>query len=325
MSGPDQPAAAPGTTGVAAPPTDVAVVIPCYNEALTIAAVVRDFARVLPHARIYVFDNNSTDGTAAVAAEAGATVVHSPRQGKGNVLRHMAETVDADAYILVDGDDTYAADAAPAMLQEFARAHLDMLVGARLSAYESGSFRPYHHLGNQIIAALVNLLYRCHLTDVLSGYRVLSHRFVALVRLRRGGFEVETEYTLQALTKGLAVAEMPVPYRSRPPGSFSKLSTWNDGFRILRCIVLLFKDYKPLVFFTTLAVLVGLASLLFGSVPIADYIEFRYVLHVPLAILAAALGLLSVIFLTVGLVLDTIAHLHQETIDLWKHQFGKRR
>jgi len=303
----------------------VAVVIPCYDEEQTIRKVVEDFRKALPGAEIFVFDNNSRDASAEVARAAGAHVVASPIQGKGHVVRHMAEVVDADVYLLVDGDDTYPADAAPEMVRRLRREGLDMLVGARLEEYAPGAFRPFHRAGNRVITWLIRLLFRARLGDVLSGYRALSRTFVDLVRVRRAGFEVETEMTLQALAKRLRVAEMPVRYGCRPPGSESKLDTWSDGFLIVRCIAMLFKDYKPLFFFSAISVLLALAALAAGSAPIMDFVETGLVPHVPRAILAAALGTLSIIFLTAGLILDTIAKYHEETIDLWKRSFRERR
>jgi len=313
-----------GEAGRAAEPR-VAVVIPCLDEAPTVEKVVRDFSQALPDASIYVFDNGSTDGTAEAARRAGATVVHSPQRGKGNVIRHMSDEVEADLYVLVDGDDTYPAEAAPALIERFRRDGLDMLVATRLEQFGSGSFRPFHHLGNRMLSGLIRLVFRTACTDVLSGYRILSAGLVQLVRLRTRGFEVETELTLQALTKRLALAEMPIDNRSRPEGSESKLSTWSDGLLILRCIILIFKDYKPLLFFGGLALLLTLGSLAIGSAPVADFIESRYVYHVPRAILAAALAILALVAVTAGLILDTIAKLHQETIELWKHHLRDRR
>jgi glycosyltransferase involved in cell wall biosynthesis len=303
----------------------VAVVIPCFNEAPTIERVVQDFARELPGAAIYVFDNNSTDGTGQIAARAGARVVRSPMQGKGNVVQHMSNAVDADVYILVDGDGTYSEAAAPKMLERFLHDELDMLVASRLEQHDEDSFRPFHRLGNLLISGTISTLFRTRFVDVLSGYRLLSRRFVDLVRLRTGGFEVETEMTLQCLTKRLAWAEMPVEYGRRPEGSLSKLSTWSDGLLILKCILLIFKDYKPLLFFSGLAGLLALASLLVGIAPIRDYLDTRYVLHVPRAILAAGLGILSMICLSAGLILDTISKLHQESIELWKRALDQKR
>jgi hypothetical protein len=322
--------AGPGSRGAAGAPAEaseprIAVVIPCFDEAATIGKVVRDFAAALPRAQVVVFDNNSTDGSGEIARAAGAQVIASPLQGKGNVLRHMARALDADVYVLVDGDDTYPASAAPDLVARLRRDDLDMLVGARLAGHEEGAFRRFHHEGNRLISRLISLLFRTRLSDVLSGYRVLSREFVRIVPIRMGGFEVETEMTLQALSKRLRVAEVPVPYRRRPPGSASKLSTSSDGLLILRCIVLLFKDYRPLVFFGALGAGFALASLLAGIAPIRDYIESRYVHHVPLAILAAGLAILSTVCLTAGLILDTISRLHQETIDLWRRQLREPR
>jgi len=287
--------------------------------------VVRDFSKALPDAEIYVFDNNSRDGTAGVAERAGARVVPSPRQGKGNVVRHVAAAVEADLYILVDGDDTYPADAAPDLLERLQRDGLDMLVATRLEEHESGAFRPFHRLGNRWISALIRRLFRTGLTDVLSGYRVLSRDFLEIVQIRSEGFEVETEMTLQALSKRMAIAEVPVPYRSRGPESQSKLSTWSDGFLIARCILMLFKDYKPLAFFSAVALVLALAALASGGVAVSDFVQTGYVYHVPRAILGAALGILSVISFTAGLILDTIAKNHEETIAIWKKHLGERR
>ncbi len=306
-------------------PPQIAIVIPCFNEALTVRKVIEDFSRAVPDAMVYVFDNNSVDGTGEIARAAGARVIVSPIQGKGNVIRHMSRVVDADIYVLVDGDDTYSADAAPAMLERFHLDHLDMLVGTRLEGFEKGSFRAFHQFGNRLISGLVSILFRKRLTDVLSGYRILSRSFVDVVYLRRGGFEVETEMTLQALTKHLVVGEMPVQYSSRPEESPSKLNTWGDGWLIVKCIVLLFKDYRPLVFFLGLATLLAMGSLVAGSAPIRDYIETAYVLHVPRAILATGLAILSLTALTAGLILDTVVRLHEETVKFWKQQMDRRR
>jgi len=302
----------------------IAVVIPCYDEATTIRQVIEDFRRALPAATVWMFDNNSTDGTGEEARRAGACVVRSPRQGKGNVLQHMSEVVDADVYVVVDGDGTYRAAAAPDLVDRFLRDNLDTLA-SRFEQHDGDAFRPFHRLGNLLITRTISVLFRTKLTDVLSGYRVLSRRFVDVVRLRMGGFEVETEMTLQCLTKRLAYAEVAVPYGPRPAGSRSKLSTWSDGFLILRCILLIFKDYKPLLFFSGLAGLLALGSLVIGSSPIDDYLRARYVFHVPRAILAAGLAILAAISLTAGVILDTIAKYHQESIELWKRVLDRTR
>jgi glycosyltransferase involved in cell wall biosynthesis len=298
----------------------VAVVIPCLDEEATIADVVRDFARVLPGAEIYVFDNGSTDATAEVARRAGGRVIVSPQRGKGNVVRHMSHAVDADVYVLVDGDGTYSADAAPALVEQLRRERLDMLVATRLEAHADGAFRPFHTFGNRLVSRLVSALFSTTVTDVLSGYRVLSRELVKLVRLRARGFEVETELTLQALAKRFSVREVPVPYGRRPPGSRSKLSTWGDGLIILKCLLLIFKDYRPLYFFSVAAIVFGLASVAAGIGPVLEFYRTGLVYQVPRAVLAAALGVLATISLAVGLILDTVSRYHQETIELWRQQ-----
>lgn len=301
-------------------PTDlrVAVVIPCLDEEATIGKVAEDLKGALPGAEIYVFDNGSRDRTAEIARRSGAVVVTSPRRGKGHVIRHMASVVDADAYVLVDGDDTYPAHEAPELLRRFRESGVDMVVATRLDAHDDKAFRVFHKLGNRLIARTISVLFRAPITDVLSGYRVLSRDFVRLVHLRSGGFEIETEMTLQALARGLSILEVPVPYGRRPEGSTSKLDTWKDGFLILKCIFLLFKDYKPFVFFGSLAALFVVLSLAAGSAPVLDFARTGYVYHVPRAILAAGLAILAAVSFGVGLLLDTISRYHEETLELWK-------
>jgi glycosyltransferase involved in cell wall biosynthesis len=305
-------------------PNHVAVIIPCYNEEPSVAKVVADFRRELPNATIYVFDNNSTDRSVAEATRAGAVVIRSPEQGKGNVMRHSFQVVDADIYVIVDADDTYRAAAAPAMIEQLKRDDLDMLVGVRLGEYQSGAFRRFHLFGNTLISSLISLFFKTHLSDVLSGYRILSRTFVEIVPIRARGFEIETEITLQALSKRLRVAETEVAYGSRGEGSVSKLSTASDGLLILRSILMLFRDYRPLVFFSILGFGFAIGSLLAGLAPVQDYIETRYVLHVPRAILAAGLATLSLLSFTAGLILDTISRFHQETVEMLKPNSRKR-
>ena len=301
----------------------LAVVIPCLNEETTVAQVVTDFARELPDAQIYVFDNGSTDRTAEVARQAGATVVFSPRRGKGNVIRHMANAVNADVYMLVDGDSTYPAAAAGELLRQFHAHGVDMLVATRLESHDGEAFRLFHKLGNRLIARIISALFSTSVSDVLSGYRVLSADFVRVLHVRSEKFEIEAELTLQALAKGFTIREVPVAYGSRPAGSRSKLNTWSDGFLILKCIALLFKDYKPFVFFTWVAALLALASLASGSAPVIDFYRYGLVLHIPRAILAAGLGTLATICFGVGLLLDSIARYHLETVELLKRSLRR--
>jgi glycosyltransferase involved in cell wall biosynthesis len=296
----------------------IAVLIPCLDEERTIGKVVDEMKAALPGAEIIVFDNGSSDRTAEIARASGARVIASPRRGKGNVIRHMANVIQADVYLLIDGDDTYPVADAPRLLETFLASGADMLVATRLESHDPDAFRIFHELGNRLISRTIAALFRTPVSDVLSGYRILSSRFVRLVQLRSEGFEIETEMTLQALAKGLPIVESPIAYRARPPGSHSKLGTWSDGLLILKCILLVFKDYKPFVFFTTSAALLLACSLAVGSAPLLDFYRFAYVYHVPRAILAAALALLSALSFGVGLLLDTVSRYHQETVEQWK-------
>lgn len=296
----------------------IAVVIPCLDEERTIGNVVGDMKAALPGAEIIVFDNGSSDRTAELAQASGARVIASPRRGKGNVIRHMANFVQADVYVLVDGDDTYPAADAPRLIERFLGSGVDMLVATRLASHGDHAFRVFHKFGNRLISRSIALLFRTPVTDVLSGYRILSNRFVRLVHLRSEGFEIETEMTLQALAKGLPFLEVPIEYKCRPPGSHSKLDTVSDGLLIFKCILLLFKDYKPFVFFSAVTALLLLCSLVVGSAPVLDFYRYAFVYHVPRAILAAALALLAAMSFAVGILLDTISRYHQEAMEPWK-------
>jgi glycosyltransferase involved in cell wall biosynthesis len=291
----------------------VAVLLPCYNEEVTVAKVVRDFRAALPHAAVYVFDNNSTDHTAELARAAGAVVVRSPRQGKGHVVKHMFEIVDADLLVMADGDDTYPADSAPELLRALTDSGADMVVGMRLSRFDDRAFRRLHEFGNKLISGTISLLFRAPITDVLSGYRVFTRHFARSLYLKSGGFDVETELTLQALVRNCVIREVPVHYRSRPEGSVSKLNTFADGLHIFRAIILIFKDYKPLAFFSLLAAAAFVLGLIAGWFPVKDYLQNRYVSHVPLAMLAAALEILAALFLGIGLILHAVTRFHVET------------
>lgn len=295
----------------------MAVLLPCYNEEATVAKCVADFRAALPEAVVYVFDNNSTDKTAALAEAAGAVVVASRRQGKGFVVQHMFRAVDADVYVMADGDDTYPAADAPALIAAFIETGADMLVGSRLEDHEGAdSFRPLHVLGNGLFVALVNLLFGVRLRDILSGYRVFSRRFVRTMPLSAGGFGIETDMTLNALSKNMHVIERPIHYGSRPQGSESKLNTWSDGVVIATAIFRLFKDYKPLAFFTSLALILGVLSLSAGVLPLREYWNTAHVQSTPLALLAASIGILSALMFAVGLVLDTLARYHLEVFQV---------
>jgi glycosyltransferase involved in cell wall biosynthesis len=300
----------------AGPYGDMVVVVPCYNEEVTVAKVVADFTQALPGAQIFVYDNNSSDETALRASQAGAIVRHAPRQGKGNVVRQMFDEVDARIYVMVDGDDTYPAEAAPELIAELQKTGADMVVGVRMLSFAAGSFRRFHQLGNRLVASLISRLFSAKVTDVLSGYRVCSRAFVKTVPLMSEGFEIETEMTLQALAKRFVIRELPIAYGRRPEGSRSKLDTWSDGFLVLKSIAMIFKDYKPLLFFSCLSGFLLVVTLLAGLAPILDYVRARYVFHLPLAILATGTGILSALSLTIGLILHTISRYHNENFEL---------
>ncbi len=299
-------------TNLPFPGSKKAVLIPCYNEEVTIEKVVKDFRRELPDAVIYVYDNNSTDRTAEIARKAGAAVARCPIQGKGNVVRQMFEEIEADVYILADGDDTYPAEAVHELLAVFEEKGFDMLVGSRLSQFEEQSFRRFHQIGNHLITGLIGLLFHVPITDMLSGYRIFRRSFVKTIPLMSGGFEIETELTLQSVAKGFRFGEHPVPYRRRPEGSYSKLNTWSDGFLVLKSIFLIFRYYRPLFFFSAVAMLFGLLSITAGYQPVKEYFEEQYVYAVPRAILASGLGVLAMFSMGIGLILETVIRLHNE-------------
>ena len=303
----------------------IAVLIPCYNEEITIVKVVNDSRLYLPSAQIYVFDNNSSDRTAEFARTAGAEVILSPIQGKGHVVRHAFRVIDADIYILVDGDDTYPMDAAPKLIEQV-EAGFDMVVGTRLSVFTPGAFRKFHLFGNHFLSATVSSFFGQKISDMLSGFRAFSREFVEQIPLNSQGFEIETDLTLQAISKNYPICEVPVAYRERPEGSFSKLKTFDDGFLILKFIFRLVRDYKPLQFFSCLAAFFVLLSLASGYAPIHDYMVSGFVYTVPRAILASACMLLAVVLFGVGLILDSqIRHFNEQfTITQKLHQSTQR-
>ncbi|MGE0615707.1 MAG: glycosyltransferase family 2 protein [Bacteriovoracia bacterium] len=297
--------------------SDVAVLLPCYNEEITIAKVVADFRTHLPGAKIYVFDNNSNDRTSERARGAGATVVPSPKQGKGCVVRHMFDTVEATIYLMADGDDTYPAKSAPQLIQE-CRGGVDMVVGIRMESYDQSASRRFHKFGNHLVARLISLSFSTKVTDVLSGFRAFSRSFVKSVPLVSVGFTIETEMTMQAVAKGFSLREIPIEYGARPEGSFSKLRTYSDGTIVLATIVDIFKNYKPLTFFGGLCVLLGVISAIVGSAPVMDFFTTGVVVHVPRAVLAAALAIMAMLSLGIGLILDSTCKYHHETFTLWR-------
>jgi glycosyltransferase involved in cell wall biosynthesis len=286
----------------------VTVLIPCHNEALTVGKVVDDFRRELPRAAVVVVDNGSTDATAATATAHGATVLKEPRRGKGFAVETMFDYVDADVYVMVDGDDTYPADRVHDLLAPVLAGEADMAVASRLAGHDQESFRPLHVWGNNLVRGLVNRVGRAHLTDILSGYRAMTRDVVARLPVVASGFEVETELTLQMLYYRRRLVEVPVAYGRRPQGSASKLRTFRDGARVLWRIFTLFRAFKPLTFFGSLALLLAGLGLLAGIPPIHDYLTdpTDFVRHVPLAILATGLMMLAAGCLFVGVVLHAV-------------------
>ncbi len=283
----------------------IAVLIPCYQEELTIGKVVEDFKRVLPGAAIYVYDNNCTDKTAEVARKAGAIVRREKRQGKGFVVASMFEQVDADIMVMVDGDDTYEAGAVDALLEPILKGDADMTAAARLKTYTDKSFRPFHLFGNKLVCSAINWMFNSNISDIFSGYRAFTREAVAQIPITAAGFDVETELTLQALYRGLVIKEISAPYRARPEGSFSKLSTFSDGFKVIFKLFLILRSYKPLTFFGICTLVLLALGLLVGSRPIYEYATEHYVYAVPSAILAAALVLLAFLSLSLGLILNS--------------------
>jgi len=290
----------------------IAVFVPCLNEELTIARVIDDFRRTLPAAAIFVIDNDSTDRTREIAIERGARVLVETRRGKGFAVRTAFRRIDADVYVMVDGDDTYPAEAVIALLEPVLAGRADMTVGSRLTAGSSSAFRPLNRLGNRIYPSLLRFLLRVRLTDILSGFRVMTREFVRGVPIAASGFEIEAELTVKAIERGYRLVELPIDLRSRPAGSVSKIRIASDGWRILWTIILLFRDYKPMTFFGGLGLLFMLAGLIPGWIVITEFLETGLVPRFPSAILAAALELAGILLIAVGLVLSAVVHRFQE-------------
>lgn len=296
----------------------IAVLIPCYNEELTITKVINDFKNELPEAEIYVFDNNSKDNTASKAEDAGAIVKKEYNQGKGNVVRRMFREIDADIFVIVDGDDTYPAEFVHDLIKPIKENKADMVVGDRLSngTYKKENKRKFHGFGNNLVKKVINKIFKANLNDIMSGYRAFNRIFVKNIPVLSSGFEIETEMTLHALDKKFIIKEIPIEYRDRPTGSVSKLNTINDGIKVIKTIIKMYKDYKPRQFFTFIASIVMLLGILVGIPVIIEYIKYKYIFKVPSAILATGLVLLSIIIAQCGVILDTIVKQHKEDYEL---------
>jgi glycosyltransferase involved in cell wall biosynthesis len=289
----------------------IAVLVPCYNEEAAVAAVVKGFRQALPAAQIYVYDNNSKDRTADVAREAGAEVRSERRQGKGHVVRRMFADIDADVYVLVDGDATYDAPSAPRMIEKLLAEHLDMVVGLRVDQ-EQAAYRRGHRTGNWMLTSFLSSVFGQAFKDILSGYRVFSRRFVKSFPVLSDGFEIETELTVHALELAMPVAEVETPYYARPEGSFSKLNTWGDGFRILRTILKLYRSEKPLRFFSAIGAFLALVSIGLAIPILVVYLETGLVPRLPTAVLSTGLMIVAVLSVSSGLVLDTVTRGRRE-------------
>lgn len=304
----------------------VAVLLPCFNEEVTIGKVVRDFKAALPGATVYVYDNNSTDRTAEIAAAEGAIVRREPRQGKGNVIRAMFEDIDADVYVMADGDDTYPADAAPAMVAKVLDGY-DMVIGDRLSStYFQENKRPFHNFGNRLVRGSINGLFNAHVTDIMTGYRAFSFTFVKTYPVLSRGFEVETEMTIHSLNNNLRLYEMPIQYRDRPEGSVSKLDTVGDGIKVMSTIFRMIREYKPLPFFGGLGLIIGIVGIVLCGTVTFEFAKTGVVTHFPTLIGAVMLVITGLLLIIAGIILDVMAKNDRKTfvIDTNKIAYNKR-
>lgn len=306
--------------------TSIAVLLPCYNEEATIGKVVRDFKAALPDAAIYVYDNNSTDRTAEIAAAEGAIVRKEPRQGKGNVVRAMFEDIDADVYVMADGDDTYPADAAPAMVEKVLEGY-DMVIGDRLSStYFQENKRPFHNFGNRLVRGSINGLFGAHVTDIMTGYRAFNFTFVKTYPVLSRGFEVETEMTIHSLNNNLRLFEMPIQYRDRPEGSVSKLDTVGDGIKVMSTIFRMIREYKPLPFFGGLGLIIGIVGIVLCGTVTFEFAKTGVVTHFPTLIGAVMLVITGLLLIIAGIILDVMAKNDRKTfvIDTNKIAYNKK-
>lgn len=299
----------------------IAVLIPCYNESKTSAKVVKDYKEALPEADIYVYDNNSVDETDKIAKEAGAIVRYERRQGKGNVIRSMFHQIDADCYLMIDGDDTYPAENARQMCAEVLSGEADMVIGDRLSStYFEENKRPFHNIGNVTVRYLINKLFHSNVRDIMTGYRAFSRDFVKMFPVLSKGFEIETEMTIHALDKNMLLKEIPVTYRDRPAGSVSKLNTYSDGMKVIFTIFRLFRDYKPLLFFSCISVvLLAVAAILFVPV-FYEYLQTGLVPRYPTLIVSCFIVLLAMLLWSCGLILEVLVKKHRQMFEILRNK-----
>lgn len=301
----------------------IAVLIPCYNESQTIEKVVREYREALPEADVYVYDNNSTDGTDEIALRAGAIVRYEYRQGKGNVVRSMFRDIDADCYLMIDGDDTYPAENARQMVDLVLDKGVDMVIGDRLSStYFTENKRPFHNSGNRVVRYLINKLFNNDVRDIMTGYRAFSRLFVKSFPVLSKGFEIETEMTIHAVDKNFLLEEVPVTYRDRPEGSESKLNTFSDGFRVLRTIASLFREYKPFKFFLSVAVLLWVIAIAFFVPVFVDYLQTGLVLKFPTVIVCGVVATVGALMWICGIILEVIVKKHRQLYELLLNQMS---
>ncbi|MDO4805360.1 MAG: glycosyltransferase family 2 protein [Lachnospiraceae bacterium] len=303
----------------------IAVLIPCYNESRTIEKVVGDFRRVLPEAAIYVYDNNSKDGTAEIAERAGAIVRHEYQQGKGNVLRRMFGEIDAECYLIVDGDDTYPADHAPEMVRLVLDHNADMVVGDRLSStYFEENKRPFHNFGNSLVRGSINLLFKNNIKDIMTGYRAFSYRYIKTFPILSQGFEIETEMSIHAIDKNLQVENVVIQYRDRPEGSVSKLNTYSDGLKVLRTIGRLFRTYRPLGFYGTLSVFLTLLAMVFFIPIMIDFARTGLVDKFPTLIVCGFVVLAAIVSFFAGMILKSIYQNTRQEFEMHLYEAMRR-
>lgn len=296
----------------------IVVLIPCYNESKTIEKVIKDYKKVLPEADIYVYDNNSLDGTDLIAKKAGAIVRYEYKQGKGNVIRSMFKDIDADCYLMIDGDDTYPAENAREMCELILDKKADMVIGDRLSStYFNENKRPFHNFGNVLVRWLINTLFKSNVRDIMTGYRAFSYEFVKTFPVLSKGFEIETEMTIHSLDKNFLLKEIPVEYRDRPAGSESKLNTFRDGFRVLKTIGRLFKEYKPTIFFGLISLLFFVISLIFGIPVFVEYFQTGLVPRFPTLIFSGFMLIVSVLMIICGVILEVVVKKHRQLFELF--------
>ena len=306
-------------------PDKIAVLIPCYNESKTVAKVIRDMRKALPESVIYVYDNNSTDGTDEIARKEGAVVRYEYQQGKGNVIRSMFRDIDAQCYLMVDGDDTYPADFAAQMCEKVLKNGTDMVVGDRLSStYFTENKRPFHNFGNSIVRGSINRLFKSDIKDIMTGYRAMSYRFVKTFPVLSRNFEIETEMTIHAIDKNMQVDNVIIDYRDRPEGSESKLNTYSDGFKVLKTIVKMFRDYKPLQFFSSIAAVLILLAVIFFIPIFAKYLEYGVVTKIPSLIVIGFVVVTGIICLFSGIILTTLVRQHKQDFEFHLNTIADR-